>query len=114
MYILFGLPGSGKTFVGNVLQDYFNFHFYEGDTDITTEMKEAIHTKTVFTDEMRDGFFLNLIPNIKRLSQEHKHLVVSQMFIKEKYRTLLLQEIPEAKFILIETNETVRESRLKK
>lgn len=112
MYVLFGLPGVGKTFVGTIFQEEFGFYFYEGDMAITEEMKQAIQTKTVFTDEMRDVFFEKLIRKIKILHRHYPNLVISQMFIKEKYRQLLLQAIPKAQFFLVTTTETIRESRL--
>ncbi len=110
--ILFGLPGTGKTFVGKIFEKYFNYYFYDGDNDLTPEMKVAIKTKTVFTDQMRDVFFEILINKIKALSKEHAKLVVSQTFIKEKYRISLLKKIPDTKFILIETKREIREKRL--
>lgn len=112
LIILFGLPGTGKTYVGKIFEKYFNYYFYDGDNDLTEEMKEAIKTKTVFTDEMRDVFFKKLIGNIQELTKKHKKLVVAQTFIKEKYRVDLLKKIPEAKFVLIETKKKIREERL--
>jgi len=112
LIILFGLPGTGKTYVGKVFEKYFDYYFYDGDNDLTHEMKEAIKTKTVFTDQMRDVFFEILISKIKSLANKHKKLVVAQTFIKEKYRLALLKKIPEAKFILIETKKSIREKRL--
>ncbi|MEK7522060.1 MAG: shikimate kinase [Patescibacteria group bacterium] len=112
LIILFGLPGTGKTYVGKIFEKYFNYYFYDGDNDLTEEMKEAIKTKTVFTDEMRDVFFKKLIGNIKELTKKHKKLVIAQTFIKEKYRVNLLKKIPEAKFILIETKKEIREKHL--
>src|SRR5579859_4825264 len=114
IYILFGLPGVGKTYVGKVCKEDFDFYFYEGDTDLTDEMKEAIRTKRVFTDEMRDVFFQHLIISLKKITQKHTHLIVSQTFIKEKYRRLLLTAIPEAQFILVTANTFIREARLRK
>lgn len=111
-FILFGLPGTGKTFVGKVFEKYFNYYFYDGDNDLTPEMKTAIKTKTVFTDQMRDVFFERLINKISILEKKYKRLVVAQTFIKEKYRVDLLKKIPEAKFILIETKKDIREKRL--
>ena len=49
LIILFGLAGDGKTYVGKIFEKYFNYYFYDGDNDLTEEMKEAIKTKTVFT-----------------------------------------------------------------
>jgi len=112
LIILFGLPGTGKTYVGKVFEKYFNCYFYDGDNDLTNEMKEAIKTKTVFTDQMRDAFFKILISKIQDLRSRIKNLVVVQTFIKEKYRIDLLEKIPKAKFILVETKKEIREKRL--
>lgn len=110
--ILFGLPGTGKTFVGKIFEKYFNYYFYDGDNDLTPEMKVAIKTKTVFTDKMRGAFFEILINKTKALAEKHTKLVVAQTFIKEKYRIDLLKKIPKAKFILVETKKDIREKRL--
>jgi gluconate kinase len=110
--VLFGLPGTGKSFVGKIFEKYFHYYFYDGDEDLTPEMKAAIKTKTVFTDQMRDVFFEKLISNIQELTNKHKKLVVAQTFIKEKYRINLLEKIPEAKFMLVETKKEIREKRL--
>ncbi len=112
LVVLFGLPGTGKTFVGKIFEKYFNYYFYDGDNDLTPEMRKSIKTKTVFTDQMRDVFFKGLINKIACLVEKHKKLVVAQTFIKERYRIDLLKIIPNSKFILIETKKDVREKRL--
>ena len=120
LIILFGLPGAGKTYVGRLFEKYFDYYFYEGDRDLTEEMKEAIKTKTVFTDQMRDVFFERLIKKIQNLlalsevegKSKYKKLAVSQTFIKDKYRLQLIKKIPETKFVLIETKKEIREKRL--
>jgi len=120
LIILFGLPGTGKTFVGNIFEKYFGYYFYDGDNDLTEEMKEAIKTKTVFTDQMRDVFFARLIKKIQNLlalnevegKSKHKKLVIAQTFIKERYRISFIKKIKDAKFILIETKKSIREKRL--
>lgn len=112
LIILFGLPGTGKSYVGKIFEKYFDYYFYDGDEDLTPKMKAAIKTKTVFTDQMRNIYFKILISKIKILSKKHQNLVVSQTFIKEKYRVNLLEKIPEAKFVLVETDKFTREKRL--
>lgn len=112
LIILFGLPGTGKTFVGNIFKKYFDFYFYDGDDDLTEEMKQAIKVQRVFTDQMRDVFFERLIKKIKNLQSKCQNLIVAQTFIKERYRVSLINKIPEAKFILIETKNSFREKRL--
>lgn len=112
LIILFGLPGTGKSFIGKIFKEYFDYYFYDGDNDLTEEMKEAIKAQRVFTDQMRDVFFEKLIRNIQELKSRHKKLVVAQTFIKEKYRVDLLKKISGAKFVLIETKKSIREKRL--
>ncbi len=112
LIILFGLPGTGKTFVGKIFEKYFNYYFYDGDRDLTDEMKEAIKVQRVFTDQMRDVFFEKLINKIQNLKSKYQNLVVSQTFIKERYRVNFINKIPEAKFVLIETKKSIREKRL--
>lgn len=112
IYVLFGLPGAGKTFVGRLLQEYFDFYLYEGDISLPDNMKGAIQTKAVITDAMRDIFFKKVITRTHQLKQKQQKLVIAQTFIKEKYRKAFLREIPEARFILVQTKKTIREKRL--
>lgn len=112
LIVLFGLPGTGKTYVGKIFEKYFDYYFYDGDNDLTEEMKDAIKVQRVFTDQMRDVFFEKLIGIIQELKSKHKKLVVAQTFIKERYRVDLINKISETKFILIETKKVTREKRL--
>ncbi|MBI5122473.1 AAA family ATPase [Candidatus Roizmanbacteria bacterium] len=112
LIVLFGLPGTGKTFVGKVFEKYFDYYFYDGDKDLTEEMKKAMKEQKVFTDRMRDVFFQKLTKSIQKLKLKHKKLVVAQTFIKEKYRISFIKKIKDAKFILVETKNFLREKRL--
>lgn len=114
LFILFGLPGVGKTFVGNIFKKHFNFYFYDGDNELPDEMKQAIKNQTKITDAMRDVFFQKLIQKIKKLKLQYENIVIAQTFIKDKYRKMLLKKLKEVNFILIQTNTPIRESRLKK
>ncbi len=60
LLIVFGLPGAGKTYVGKLLKDEFGFYFYDGDRDLTDEMRQALKEKKLFNDSMRDVFFQQL------------------------------------------------------
>lgn len=110
--IVFGLPATGKTFVANILAKH-EFFFYEGDVDMHEDLLETIANKQQVNDQQRDIFFNKLIANIKTLSHKHKNLVVAQTFIKERYRKQLIEQIPDAIFILVTTETNVREERLK-
>ena len=110
--ILFGLPGAGKTYVGKLMHKFFNYTFYDGDHDVTDAIKTAIETKTPFTDDMRDEFFLKLFHSMDRLLEHHENLVIAQTFIKERYRLQALERFPKAQFILVKTRSSIREERL--
>ncbi|MBI4009216.1 AAA family ATPase [Candidatus Roizmanbacteria bacterium] len=112
--VLFGLPGAGKTFIGKILSSDYGYHLYDGDVELSGEMKELIKKKISFTDKLRDNFFERIIKNISKLKVKHKKLVVSQTFIKEKYRKKVLEKFPETTFILIDTATRIREARLLK
>jgi gluconokinase len=47
LLILFGLPGSGKNFVGRILQEDFGFLFHDADDDLPDEMREAIQSQQI-------------------------------------------------------------------
>lgn len=112
LFILFGFPAAGKSYISALLQKEFGFYSYDGDNDLTKDMNYALAHKQPINDEMRNEFFTRLIKSIVRLSEQYDKLVVAQTFIKEKYRQQLLQAIPYAEFILVETPENIRKKRL--
>ena len=101
IFILFGPPGAGKTFVGKIFQESFGFHFYDGDEDLTPRMKWAIDHRVPITDSQRDEFFSGLIESIKRLNQTQPHLVIAQTFIKGHLYKLKISFAPNPKGKLI-------------
>jgi len=114
LLILFGPTGAGKTFVGQLLKQKLNYHFYDGDTDLTPEIKKALNNMQPITSLMRDQFINRLLSSIGSLQQKHSKLVVAQAFIQEKHRQQLLKKFPQAQFILINTPQTIRHQRRKK
>lgn len=109
--ILFGPTGAGKTYIGRLLQKQFGYFFYDGDADLTAEMKQALNNMQIITDRMRQKFITRLINSTASLARQHANLVVSQTFIKEKYRLRLLKRLPSAQFILVKTKADLRHQR---
>jgi gluconate kinase len=110
--VLFGLPGSGKTYAAKIFQKNFGYFFYDGDRDLPLEMDKALKEERTVTDEMRDMFFSNIIAHTQELTSSHDKIVLSQTFIKEKYREKFLSAFPSTKFVLIEASVDIREKRL--
>jgi gluconate kinase len=109
LFVLFGLPGAGKTYTGKIAEKFFGYHLYEGDQDMSNAYKKAVMEETM-TDALRQDFFDRLIENIGKLQEDN--IIVAQTFIKEKFRKQFLKAFPNAKFILVQASDDIREKRL--
>jgi gluconate kinase len=112
LFILFGLPGAGKTYAGKTLRDHYGYVFRDGDDDLTDELRQAVETSSPVDDGMRERFFSRLIEKVAELHYIHRNVVVAQTFIKERYRLALLKRIPDARFVLVQAPDSLRERRL--
>lgn len=108
----FGLPATGKNYVGRVLAEEFGYTFYDGDIDLTSEMRDAVREERPFTEAMRDRFYALLIGRIAGLRSEHAHLAFCQATFKEHHREMIRQAFPDVVFVLIEATPEIRASRL--
>src|SRR5260221_1720830 len=109
LFIFFGLPGAGKTYVGKIAEKYFGYHLYDGDQDMSDNYKKVVAEEKM-TDELRQEFFNHLIENVKKLKEEK--IVVTQTFLKEKFREQFYSAFPQAKFVFVEASVEVRKKRL--
>ncbi len=114
LLICFGYPGTGKSYVGKILNKEFGYFYYDGDQILPTPMREALEQNRFVSDVMVDEFLDKLINKIQQLAKIHTNLVISQTFIYEKHRLQLLSLLPQAKFLLITTPDNIREERLAK
>ena len=114
LFIIFGFPGAGKTFVGNVLREHYNIHVHDGDDELPDRMNKAIQKSRLVTDDMRDEFFENIIRKLKHLTSTYPAVALTQTCIKERYRKHVLKEFPYAVFLLVQTDTDTREKRLSK
>ena len=45
LLIIFGKPGAGKSYVADIAAHSFGYFSHNGDTDIPTDMKDALFQK---------------------------------------------------------------------
>ena len=109
---LFGLPAAGKNYVGQVLADTFGYTFYDGDLDLTDELRHAVRDERPFTDPMRDRFYTVLIERIAALRRDHLDLAFGQATFKERHRAQIAAAFPDVVFVLVAADEAVRLARL--
>lgn len=111
--ILFGLPCAGKNYVGEIFEKHFSYYFYDADDDLTPEIKKEIKKGIMISDEMRGRYYNDILGKVKILTKKYSNLVMSQAFIKRKYRHLFLDHFPDSKFILIHAEQGIKEQRSK-
>lgn len=109
---LFGLPAAGKNFAGRVLEEEFGYTFYDGDNDLTKEMRDAVRDGRPFTDPMRDRYYALLVDRIAELRNRHPRLAFGQATFKEKHRELMWARFPDVVFVQVEATPEVRMGRL--
>ncbi len=109
---LFGLPAAGKNYVGRVLAEAFGYTFYDGDDDLTPEMRAAVRAEQPFTDAMRDRYYALLIERLAELTAAQPDLAFCQATFKERHRQQIAAACPDVAFVLVEADETVRMARL--
>jgi len=113
LILLFGYPGVGKTFIGEILRDDFDFFFYDGDADFGPEIETAIREGKLFSDELRNEYFHRLISSTEKLNNKHENVVMSQTLAKNKSQKMMLEEFPNARFIKLVAPMEVLKERLR-
>ncbi len=113
LIFLFGYPGVGKNFIGQLLEEKYGFYFYDADLDGTEAMKQAIAEHRLFTDEMRDEYYRIVIDRIRELRKKHPKLVIAQGLAKNKHRAWFREAFPGMKFLWVDCDEALMINRLK-
>ncbi len=112
--VIFGLAASGKTYVGKILSENFNFHYEDADQWLSEEMRAFIQKQEIFSLSMLDDFTKIIIANIEKLSKIYPNLIISQALYRQKNREQIQQhysfELP--KFIEITANDEIIHQRL--
>jgi gluconokinase len=109
---LFGLSGSGKSYVGDVIGELTGRYTYHADVDITRDMKLALKESRPFTESMRDEYFPVVVEKILSLRQRYGFLIVTQGAYKQRHRDYLEENISDMEMIYISTSDQLISQRL--
>lgn len=112
LLILFGMLGSGKNYIGEILSDGYGMTFYDADRDLPPEMREAIRKREIVPDTVRDHFFDIVVARLAELQEQAPDLVCAQALYKEKHREQIQRAFPETRFILVESTPELVAERL--
>ncbi len=115
IYVLFGPPGVGKTYIGDLIASELGIHFFDADVLFDEELKIMVRAGK-FSRELRERFFDKLHSVVERLlveQKESKTLLIAQAFTKEKNRVDFSRHFDgQVKFILVKAPKNLAHSRM--
>lgn len=109
---LFGLPGTGKNYIGRLLETHFGFRCYDADDAIPPEMKELLREGIFPSQEIENQFMEAMLREIEERRKNFHNLVVGQGLTYDRRRVILKKHFPDVVFVLIECVREVRIARL--
>ena len=112
LLILFGLPGAGKSFAGEVLRAEFGFEFHEADDDIPDDYRQLVLAGQVVGEPMRDAYHRHLIARIAELQLAHPRLAVAAPLLRDRHRQWIQASFPAALFVLVQCEPGAWQARL--
>lgn len=117
IYVLFGPPGVGKTYIGQLLSRSFDLPFFDADTLIDSEEMQLLQSGK-YDQPARDNFVTKLIKHVESLIEDHgnvQDLVVAEAFTKERNRLEFMNKFPNnVCYIMVDTPVTIAKDRARK
>ena len=111
---LYGMPGAGKNYIGEILKKKYDFFFQDADQYLTKEMKEKLKNGQHFTIKEVEYYHEIIAYKLIQLKLKYKNIVVSQASLFQKHRNIVKSLNPEIVFVQVSANmETILE-RIKK
>ena len=82
---LYGMPGAGKNYIGEILKKKYDFFFQDADQYLTKEMKEKLKNGQHFTIKEVEYYHEIIAYKLIQLKLKYKNIVVSQASLLQKY-----------------------------
>lgn len=111
---LFGLPGVGKSYIGQLLRERASLYFWEGDDALSLEMHEAVNREQPFSSAMMEELTSSIIQQILDLKKQHQIVVVSQAMLIESDRIKISQHVGEVLYVYVHCSLPLMRERVKR
>ena len=119
--VVFGLSGSGKSFLSSLLHKHFGYEWLRSDV-IRKELAgikpqqsaKADFGKGIYTEDMTRRVYEEMVRRAKELTEEGKKVVLDATFLKRWQRELVLKNFENPLFIFAWAPEEVIKERLSK
>ncbi|SNZ19607.1 gluconokinase [Cohaesibacter gelatinilyticus] len=101
--IVMGVCGVGKTSVAKALAERLEGRYVEADEFHSPDNIEAMRQGIPLSDDMRGPWLRGISDEIQSLQQTHpsQPIVVACSALKESYRAILRDGLPEATFVFL-------------
>jgi gluconokinase len=111
---LFGLPGAGKSYIGHLLRQRANIHFWEGDEALSHDMREAVNQEQPFSPAMMEKLTSSIIQQILTLKKQHALLVISQAMLIEADRNKISACVGDILYVYVHCPLPLMRERVKR
>ena len=110
--IVFGLPGSGKSYFASKFAKVINAGYINSDM-----IRKEIFKERVYSDEEKSSVYDNMLKQMKDSVKQKKNLVLDATFHKKDIRKMFVDEMKGKggiSFIEIQADENTTRERLKR
>ena len=111
--ILMGVSGSGKTTIGESLAAELGWSFYDGDDFHPAANIEKMAHGIALTDADRASWLAALAKLIRDLHTDGRSGILACSALKQAYRTMLQQNLPDVQFVYLKGSYDLILKRLK-
>lgn len=110
--IVFGLPGSGKSFFASRLAEKIGAKYVNSD-----RVRKELFTVRNYSEKEKGMVYDKMLQEMKEAAEENKHLILDATFHKKETRKLFTDQWKgegEIKFIEVQADEEIIRERLQK
>jgi gluconokinase len=115
IYVLFGPPGVGKTYIGDLIASKLDVKFFDADVLFDEELRKMVRAGK-FSVELRELFFdkfKQVTEHLMSDSGDARNLLLAQAFTKDKNRRDFLKHFDgQVKFILVHAPKNLAHARM--
>lgn len=110
--VLMGAAGAGKTTVGKALANALGWTFVDADDLHPVSNVEKIRSGVPLTDADRAPWLARTHEAMTTLARDRKNAVVACSALRERYRAMLAQDVPELRWVFLQADRSVLSARL--
>lgn len=117
IYVLFGPPGVGKTYIGGLLAKRNKWHFFDADTIyLNDDELRYLLENGKYDQKVRDRFVRKLIMTVQHMVavDNGKDLIIAEAFTKEKNRSEFMNYFDnQVKYIMVHSTRDLAFQRMR-